>query len=89
MAASPTAGNYNKLGVELLGWGKLDQALEVFNQAIEIDANAADPYYHRGEIYDQQGQRTQAAEQYRAYLNIAGPNAPFSAQANAALERLK
>jgi len=27
--------------------------------------------------------------QYRAYLNIAGPNAPFSAQAKAALERLK
>ena len=41
IAASPTAGNYNKLGVELLGWGKLDQAAEVFNQAIAADANIA------------------------------------------------
>ena len=48
-----------------------------------------EPYYHLGEIYGQQSRPTQAAEQYRAYLNIAGPNAPFSSQANAALERLK
>jgi YYY domain-containing protein len=89
IAASPTAGNYNKLGVELIRWGKLDQAAEVFNQAIAADANVADPYYHLGEIYEQQSQPDQAAAQYRAYLNIAGAGAQFSAQANAALERLK
>jgi len=89
VAAHPTAVNYNKLGVELQGMGKIEQAIEAFSQEIAIDANAADPYYHLGEIYEQRGQRAQAAEQYRAYLNIAGSNAPFSEQANAALERLK
>ena len=89
IAASPTAGNYNKLGVELIRWGKLDQAAEEFNQAIAADANVADPYYHLGEIYEQQSQPDQAAAQYRAYLNIAGAGAQFSDQANAALERLK
>ena len=53
------------------------------------DANAAEPYYHLGEIYEQQSRPDQAAAQYRAYLNIAGPDALFSAQAKAALERLK
>jgi tetratricopeptide (TPR) repeat protein len=89
IAASPTAGNYNKLGIELIGWGKLDQAAEAFNQATVADANAAEPYYHLGEIYEQQSRPDQAAAQYRAYLNIAGPDALFSAQAKAALERLK
>jgi Flp pilus assembly protein TadD len=89
IAAKPTAGNYNKLGVELLGWGKLEQAAEVFNQAMAIDANVAELYYHLGEVYEQQSKPVQAAEQYRAYLNIAGADAQFSEQANAALERLK
>jgi tetratricopeptide (TPR) repeat protein len=89
IAANPTAGNYNKLGVELLGWGKLDQAAEVFHQALAIDANVAELYYHLGEVYEQQGQPAQAVEQYRAYLNIAGAGAQFSDQANMALERLK
>jgi tetratricopeptide (TPR) repeat protein len=89
IAANPTAGNYNKLGVELLRWGKLDQAAEGFNQAIALDANASEPYYHLGEIYEQQGKPAQAVEQYRAYLNIAGAGAQFSEQANKALERLR
>jgi tetratricopeptide (TPR) repeat protein len=88
IAASPTAGNYNKLGVELIGWGKLDQAAEAFNQAIAADANAAEPYYHLGEIYEKQSLPDKATEQYRAYLTIAGSDAQYSAQANAALERL-
>ncbi|MDQ2998184.1 MAG: DUF2298 domain-containing protein, partial [Chloroflexota bacterium] len=89
IAAKPSAGNYNKLGIELIRWGKLDQAAEVFNQAIAIDANVAELYYHLGEVYEQQRQPAQAAAQYRAYLNIAGASAQFSDQANASLERLK
>src|SRR5262249_26555135 len=49
VAASPDAGNYNKLGVELAKWGKLDQAVEAFNQAIVADAKATEPYYHLGQ----------------------------------------
>jgi YYY domain-containing protein len=89
VAASPSAGNYNKLGLELLRWGKLEQAAEAFDGAIAADANVADPYYHLGEVYEQQGRPSDAAEQYRAYLTIAGPDAQFSGQAKAALERLK
>jgi hypothetical protein len=47
-----------------------------------------DPYYHLGEVYEQQGQADQASNQYRAYLNIAAPGAPFYAQAEEALARL-
>jgi tetratricopeptide (TPR) repeat protein len=89
LAASPSAGNYNKLGIELAKWGKLDQAVEAFEGAIAADANVADPYYHLGEVYEQQGLPDKAAAQYRAYLTIAGSNGPFSGQANEALERVK
>ncbi|HEU5102603.1 MAG TPA: tetratricopeptide repeat protein, partial [Roseiflexaceae bacterium] len=89
LAASPSAGNYNKLGVELAKWGKLDQAVEAFEGAIAADANVPDPYYHLGQAYEQLGRPEKAAEQYRAYLTIAGSSGPFSAQANEALERVK
>jgi YYY domain-containing protein len=89
VAASPEAGNYNKLGVELMKWGKLDQAGEAFNQAIAADANAAEPYYHLGEIYEQQGQVDQAIDRYRTYLTLAITADPYYDEATEALYRLK
>jgi tetratricopeptide (TPR) repeat protein len=89
IAAAPNAGNYNKLGVELAKWGKFDQAIEAFKQAIAADANASEPYFHLGEVYEQQGKPDQAAEQYRAYLTIATTSDQFYNDATAALERLK
>jgi tetratricopeptide (TPR) repeat protein len=89
IAAKPDAGNYNKLGVELAKWGKFDQAIEAFHQAIAADAKALEPYYHLGEIYEQQGQVDQAIEWYRAYLSIASAADPYYNDATAALNRLK
>jgi YYY domain-containing protein len=89
IAVSPTAGNYNKLGVELAKWGKLDQAIEAFNQAIAADANASEPYFHLGEVYEQRGETDKAIDQYRAYLTIAAPGAPYYQAATEAMNRLK
>ena len=88
-AADPSAGNYNKLGVELAKWGKLDQAAEAFKQAIAADAATTAPRYHLAEVYEQQGQAEQAIAQYRDYLAIATAGDTFYADATAALERLK
>ncbi len=41
--AAPSAGNYNKLGLHLLGMGELDQATEAFLQAINDRSKRARP----------------------------------------------
>jgi YYY domain-containing protein len=87
--ASPTAGNYNKLGLHLLKMGALDKAAEAFQQAIAADPSVAEPFYHLGEIYEQQGQKAPAVEQYQKYLEIAPPDAEFRNAATKAIERLK
>ncbi len=87
--ASPTAGNYNKLGLHLLKMGALDRAAEAFQQAIAADPNVAEPFFHMGQIYEQQGQQAQAVEQYQKYLEVAPPDAEFRNAATEAIERLK
>ena len=87
VAASPTAGHYNKLGVGLLIASRPGDAEQVFLQAIKIDPNEAAPYYHLGTIYEQRGDERQAADWYRRYLNLA-PDGLFAQQARDALGRL-
>ena len=40
-------------------------------------------------FYEQQGQNAQAVAQFQKYLELAPDNAPFRAEAAAAVERLK
>jgi cytochrome c-type biogenesis protein CcmH/NrfG len=87
--AAPSAGNYNKLGLHLLGMGELDQAIGAFEQAIGADPGVPDPYYHLGQIYEQQGQPAQAIERYQQYLQIAPPDGPLRPDANEAITRLQ
>jgi tetratricopeptide (TPR) repeat protein len=87
--ADGSAGNYNKLGNELLKMKRLPQAIEALNKAINIDANAAEPHYHLGEVYEQQGNLTAALAEYRAYLLLANPDAPYYTEASDAVTRLQ
>jgi cytochrome c-type biogenesis protein CcmH/NrfG len=48
-----------------------------------------DPFFHLGEIYEQQGQKASAVEQYQKYLDVAPPDAEFRNAATEAIERLK
>lgn len=41
---------YNKHGLQLLNAQKLDEAIEFFTKAIELDPDYPDPYHNRGEI---------------------------------------
>lgn len=89
IAADGSAGNYNKLGNELLKMKRLPQAIEALNKAINADANAAEPHYHLGEVYEQQGKLTEAQAEYRAYLLLANPDAPYYTEASDAVTRLQ
>jgi tetratricopeptide (TPR) repeat protein len=89
VAVDPSVGNYNKLGVGMLRLGRLETAAKAFTQAIAADPNVAEPYFHLGEVYAQQGLNPQAVEQYQKYLEVAPANDPFRQAAAEAIERLK
>jgi YYY domain-containing protein len=89
LAAEPTAANWNKLGAELLKWGRLTDAADALGQAVAVDPTAAEPHYHLGVLYERQGDRAQAIKQYRAYLALALPSASYYLAARAALDRLE
>jgi tetratricopeptide (TPR) repeat protein len=86
--AGPTAGNYNKLGAELLKMGRVDRAIAALLQAIAIDSSVPEPHFYLGQAYEQQGQNDRALEEYRTYLELAPPDGVFRAQASEAIGRL-
>ena len=85
--AQPTAGNYNKLGTELLAMGKLDAAEVALNEALRLDATTAEPYFRLGVLYEQQQQPERALENYTRYLELE-PQGPYSVEAAAGAERV-
>ena len=89
IAADPSAGNYNKLGIEQLKANRTADAILTLNEAVAADANAAEPHFHLGEAYEMQGDNAKALEEYRAYLAIATQNDPYYPQATAAVARLQ
>lgn len=89
VAISPTGGNYNKLGVGLLAGGNYAQAEVAFRQALAAGTDNAEPYYQLGMVYEAQGQRDQARENYQLYLEQAPKDGVFRAAAEEALARSK
>ncbi|NJO81304.1 MAG: tetratricopeptide repeat protein [Blastochloris sp.] len=87
--ADPSAGNYNKLGVEALQMGLLETAETALVQVVVIDPNAFESYYHLGRVYDQQDQSELAIENYERYVQLAPSDHQFQVIAAAALERLR
>lgn len=87
--ASPTANNFNKLGTHLLNIGQLDEASEVFLQAINVEPEVTAPYFHLGEIYELRGDTTRALEQYTMFLERAQSDDPLWPFAQEAFQRLQ
>ncbi|GAB4204058.1 MAG: hypothetical protein OHK0022_28850 [Roseiflexaceae bacterium] len=87
--AAPTAGNYNKLGSELIKLGRLDRAEPPLRKALEIDPNEPSPFYSLGQLYERQGQVEQAIQNYQEYVNRTEPGALFRVDAEQSIARLK
>ncbi|NNJ09920.1 hypothetical protein EKD04_006230 [Chloroflexales bacterium ZM16-3] len=83
----PSAGNWNKLGAALLGWGELDKAELALRQAIATDPGLPDPHYYLGRLFAQRQDRGQAMGELQTYLDLA-PNGPWAADASKLLADL-
>ncbi|HWQ13503.1 MAG TPA: tetratricopeptide repeat protein, partial [Roseiflexaceae bacterium] len=88
VAADPSAGNWNKLGVMLIRAGRLERAEEALRQALAADPGAAEPHLRLGELYEQRGDNSRAAEHYRRYLEVAPADAPYRGEAQDGLARV-
>lgn len=86
--AKPEAGNYNKLGRELLDMGRLEAAESALLEATRLDATLADPNYFLGELYARQDKRDQARDAYLRYLDLA-PSGDLAERARAGLKKVQ
>jgi len=75
-AMEPTAHVYLQIGREYGKAGKYAEALDALAQAVRIDPNFAMTYQYRGMVYSQQGDKVQAAEDFRHVLRIDPNNQP-------------
>lgn len=68
-------------GAVLNGVGRRDEAAVQLRRAIELDPWYAEPYYWLALVYDAQGKRLEAIEQYRQFLALAENQDPKRAGA--------
>ena len=66
----PTATNLVTEGLQAQLAGNLSTAQTEYRKAIQLDANSMIAHYDLGTLYDQQGDKTLAVEEYRAALVI-------------------
>src|SRR5262245_10715191 len=50
IALHPTAGRYNNLGNALVERGRIDDAIDAYQQSIELDSSNADAFNHLGSL---------------------------------------
>jgi YYY domain-containing protein len=86
--ADPTAGNWNKLGAALLDWGELDKAEIALQQALSVDPDWAEPYFHLGRLFALRGDVDQARANLRRYLE-RDPQGPWALDAGRILADLE
>ena len=85
---NPTPGNWSKLGAALIEWGELDKAAIALGQAIALDSEAPDPYYHLGRLFALKGEPTQATDALETYLRL-DPAGRWANEAATLLAELK
>ena len=83
-ALRPSAPVYSNLAREYGKTGKYPEALEALEKAEKADPKFAMTYYTRGAVYESEGNRAQAIDEYRRALNLDG----HIQAARAALQRL-
>lgn len=64
----PSAPGYNNLGNVLAKEGRIDEAVESFRRALNMDPNYAVPHYNWGNLLARQGKLEEAADHYRKAL---------------------
>lgn len=67
---------YSQIGMQYGKMGKYREALDALQTAIKLDPNFAMTYYYLGNIYSIEGDRTQAAADYRRVLALDPQNEP-------------
>ncbi len=69
-AIEQTAHVYSQIGMVYGKMGKYPEALDALATAQHLNSKFAMTYYTRGNVYEQQGNRVQAAEEYRHALSL-------------------
>ena len=86
IAADPTVPRYHdSLGVLYLGLGQIDQAVERFRKAIELDPKFADAYFHLGTALAEVRRWEDAVTSYRTALALPTLTVPDYANQNLGL----
>ncbi len=65
-----TAQNWLLLGNILQDQGKIDEAIFMYNKAIQVDETFYKAYYNLGNIYLQDGRPNMAVEQYKKVIKL-------------------
>ncbi|MBN9386989.1 MAG: tetratricopeptide repeat protein [Chloroflexi bacterium] len=71
---------FNKYGVALQAVGRLDEALQQFDQVVKLDKTFNEAFYHEGEVYEAQGKKDQAVAAYQQAVANSKTNTDFWAQ---------
>lgn len=72
-----SAQNWLLLGNILQDQGKIDEAVFMYNKAIEVDNKFYKAYYNLGNIYLQDGRPNMAIEQYKKVIKL-NPEYPYA-----------
>jgi YYY domain-containing protein len=86
--ASPTAGNWNKLGTALVDQGELDKAEVALGQGVAADPFAPDPHFQLGRLFVERGDEERAATELQRYLELA-PDGQWADEARRMLAGLQ
>jgi protein O-mannosyl-transferase len=78
--------HYN-FGVALADWSRVDEAVEQYKHAIEVNPDYAEARYNLAVLINHQGQVDEAIEQYRKVLKIAPDSSDAHLNLGAALAR--
>ncbi|GAC1354248.1 MAG: hypothetical protein NVSMB42_11770 [Herpetosiphon sp.] len=89
---APTMGNWNKLAMGMLPFGRWAVVEQAVQQAQAADPKAADPVYSLAEMYRLRkgnGDRERAIATYEAFIKQTTAGTPYRAQAEQTLRELR
>jgi tetratricopeptide (TPR) repeat protein len=68
--AAPSAAGYNNLGNALAKQGRIDQAVEAYQQALRVEPTYAEAHYNLGNLFVPQGKFAEATRHYQEAVRI-------------------
>lgn len=73
-AESDEAAQHNREGVKLVEQGKMEEAMEAFQKAVELDSNDAVARLNLAYTYDRQGRTEEAIAEYQRAIGLSPSN---------------